>query len=116
MSTPHLGRATEPGPVASPHKLLVSGWIHLGPPDDASVEVRREMTLVGSDGAVIGAVAAVVVDQATQSATYLLLGRLHPNLEYRLVPLTLIEGVAEEAVQLRIPSSDVGRLPRRTTA
>lgn len=115
MSTPHPAQATAFGAVDSPHKLLVNGRIHLESPDDASVEIRREMTLLGNDGVALGTVAAVVVNEASQTATYILLGRRHPNLEYRLVPLPLIERVNEETVQLRIPSWDIDRLPRRAT-
>ena len=116
MNTPHRVRDIDSGAVDSSHKLLVSGWIHPGPPGSAPVEVRREMTLFGSDGAAMGTVAAVVVDHATQKTTHILLCRLRPDLEYRLVPLTLIERVDEDAVQLRIPSPDVNQLPRRATS
>lgn len=97
------------------YQLQVNGPIHLESPDEASVEIRREMTLLGNDGVALGTVAAVVMNEATQTAIYILLGRLNPNLEYRLVPLPLIERVNEETVQLRIPSWDVDRLPRRAT-
>ncbi len=116
MDTPIAVPAPDADKANSPPRLLVSGRIHLGPPDCAPVEVRREMTLCGNDGVAIGIVAAVVVDQATQAVTHILLGRLHPKLEYRLVPLTLIERVDADAVQLRISSPDVSRLPRRATS
>lgn len=97
-------------------KLLVSSWIRLGPPDSASVEVQRTMPVFSREGVEVGTVAAVVVDPATQATTHLLLCQLLPNLEYRLVPLTLIECVNEAVVQLRISSPDVNQLPRRATA
>lgn len=100
----------------SSHKLLVSGWIHLGPPGGIPAEVRREMSIVGSDGVLMGTVAAVVVDAATQKTTHILLCRPHPDLEYRLVPLTLIERVNADAVQLWISSPAAKQLPRRTTS
>jgi len=95
--------------------LLVSGWIHLGRPPSEAVQVRREMIVFGSDGVALGRVAAVVVDLATQATTHVLLGRLAPDLEYRLVPLSLIERVDEAGVRLQISSLDVSQLPRRTT-
>ena len=116
MDMPKAVPAPDTDKADSRQKLLVSSWIHLGPPDSASVEVRRTMPVFDSEGVEVGTVAAVVVDQATQATTHLLLGQLHPNLEYRLVPLTLIEWVNEEVVQLRIPSPDVNQLPRRATA
>ena len=113
MHMPKAVPAPDTDKADSLQKLLVSSWIHLGPPDCASVEVRRTMPVFDSEGVEVGTVAAVVVDQATQATMHLLLCQLHPNLEYRLVPLTLIGRVDETAVQLQISSSDVNLLPRR---
>lgn len=116
MDMPNAAPAPDTDQADSRQKLLVSSWIHLGPPDSAPVEVRRMMPVFGSEGVEVGTVAAVVVDPATQATRHLLLCQVHPNLEYRLVPLTLIEWVNSEVVQLRIPSPDVNQLPRRATA
>jgi hypothetical protein len=110
--TPETGR----GKADAPDKLLVSSWIQLEASGSAPIEVRREMALLGRDGAALGTVAAVVVDGHMQAATHLLLAWRHPELEYRLIPLPLIERVEGQAIRLRISGLDVSRLPRRPTA
>lgn len=115
MDTRIALQAADTDPASPPQKLLVSGWIHLEPPGSGPVEVRREMIVLGRDGVTMGSVAAVVVDCATQATTHVLLGRLAPDLEYRLVPLSLIERVDEAAVRLRISSQGVSQLPPRPT-
>jgi hypothetical protein len=94
-------------------KLLVTARLRLEPLGSAPVEVRRAMPILGREGVVMGTVAAVVVKGASEAATHLLLCRLGPQPEYRLVRLTLIERVGENFVQLRIASADADRLPRR---
>ena len=98
----------------APPKLRVSGWLVLEPPGAAPVEVRRAMPVVGSDGGPMGTVAAVVTAAAPPTVTHLLLGCLCPVPDYRLVPLALIERVGAETVHLRIPSSALCQLSRRT--
>ena len=100
--------------TTAPPKLRVSGWLVLAPPGAAPVEVRRAMPVVGSDGGPMGTVAAVVTEAAPPTVTHLLLGCPCPVPDYRLVPLALIERVGAETVHLRIPSSALCQLSRRT--
>ena len=100
--------------AAEAPRLMVSGWVRLS--GGAPVEVRRAMVLVGSDGAELGQVAAVVVAGPAHTATHLLLCRLAPEPEYRLTPIALIDRVEDVAVHLRLPSNDVTTLPRRETS
>lgn len=105
----------EPGSAGAPAagRLMVSGWIQLGPAGGALVEVRRLMVLVGTDGAALGQVAAVVVAGPEQTVTHLVLGRQAPELEYRLAPIALVERVDEGSIHLRLTSGALTTLPRR---
>lgn len=91
-----MNSASAPDLTETPYKLLASGWVHLS--DGGPVEVRREMLILGQEGAEIGRVAAVVLDDGAQAITHVLLRRLGPEFEYRLAPLALVEQVTETAV------------------
>lgn len=99
-----------------PEKLMVSGLVYLEREDSSPVEVRRDMTILTREGQPAGKVAAVVIDNDSQKVTHVLLGRLQPGPEYRLVPVDLIEQVHEETVRLDIWSEAVESLPIRQTS
>lgn len=73
--------------------------------------IHRGMSVQTSEGDTAGRVAAVVLEQEKQAITHILLMRDRQLLEYRLVPVELIEEVDEEAVLLRIFQSVVESLP-----
>lgn len=77
----------------------------------SGAEVHRGMSVQTGEGHMAGRVAAVVLDQEQQKVTHILLMRERHLLEYRLVPVELIEKVGEEAVLLRIFQSVVENLP-----
>ena len=75
------------------------------------VEVHRGMVVQTSEWHTVGRVAAVVLEQEKQVITHILMMRERQLLEYRLVPVELIEEVNEGAVLLRIFQSVVESLP-----
>lgn len=94
--------------------LMESGVLtvhNLGDVAGSGAEVHRGMSVQTGEGHTAGRVAAVVLDQAQQKVTHLLLMRERQLLEYRLVPVELIDEVGEEAVLLRILPSVVESLP-----
>ena len=102
-----------------PAMLMESGSLALEHRHDADrgtcaccgVEVHRGMVVQTSEGHIAGRVAAVVLEQGEQAITHLLLLRERQLLEYRLVPVELIEQVGEEVVLLRILPPVVESLP-----
>lgn len=91
-------------------KLLVSGFVHLKP-GCGPVELRREMLILTIDGQEAGMIAAVVVNCHEREVTHVLLGRVPPTSEYRLIPISLISQVSKEAVWLRITVNGIEDLP-----
>src|SRR4051794_11495442 len=83
-------------------EMIVSGSIYPDQESDIAVEVRRGMVILAMDGEEAGRVAAIIVDKHDQAVTHIVLSRLSQNPEYRLVPISIIEQVVEEKVQLRI--------------
>jgi sporulation protein YlmC with PRC-barrel domain len=77
----------------------------------SGAEVRRGMLVQTSEGRTAGRVAAVVLDQEQQKVTHILLMRERQLLEYRLVPVELVEEVGKEAVLLGIFHTVVENLP-----
>lgn len=102
-----------------PVTLMESGSLTAHNMDDADISsgergqttVHRGMTVQTGEGSTSGRVAAVVLDQAQQKVTHILLMRERHLLEYRLVPVELIEQVGEEAVRLCIFHPIVESLP-----
>ena len=92
-------------------ELIVSASIYLDHGSDSAVEVSRGLLILTSEGREAGRVAAVIIDRHSQQATHILLSRLSQLLEYRLVPIALIEQVHQEKVLLRIFNQDVNSLP-----
>lgn len=64
--------------------------------------VHRGMTVQTGDGQMAGHVAAVVLNQDQQEVTHLLLVQEHQPLDYRLIPVELIDQVGDQKVLLRI--------------
>ena len=74
-------------------------------------EIRRGMRVQTLEGHTAGHVAAVVLDQDQQKVTHVLLLQERKSLEYRLVPVELIEQVANEELRLRTFQHVVDNLP-----
>lgn len=81
-------------------KMMVRGQVGLTP-------VVRGMAVVGSDGAVVGMVAAVLWDGDQQRVTQLLLCQLPTTAVYRQIPLSVIDHMSETAVYLTIPAAEL---------
>ena len=73
--------------------------------------IHRGMSVQTSEGDTAGRVAAVVLDEEQQKVTHILLMQERQLVEYRLVPVELIEEVEQEAVLLCILLPVVGHLP-----
>lgn len=81
----------------------------LGPSRQATV--HRGMAVQTSEGCTAGHVAAVVLDQDRQQLTHVLLVQERQRLEYRLIPVGLIQQVGDEDILLCIVQSVVDSLP-----
>lgn len=77
----------------------------------SQAEIRRGMSVQTQEGHTAGRVAAVVLDQDRQKVTHILLMQERKLLEYRLVPVELIEQVENEAIRLRTFQHVVDNLP-----
>jgi len=73
--------------------------------------IHRGMSVQTGEGNTAGRVAAVVLDEEQQKMTHILLMQERQLVEYRLVPVELIEEVGEEAVLLYILHPVVENLP-----
>jgi hypothetical protein len=92
-------------------ELLVSGTIC---PDQArgrTVEIKRDMTILTSEGRAAGRVAAVLVNRHDRQVTHILLSRRSQPPQYRLVPIALVVQVQEGQVLLGIFNQAVDSLP-----
>jgi sporulation protein YlmC with PRC-barrel domain len=115
MDTSGSSQNQDPANANRSQKLMVSGLVRPKqvPEESGPTEVMRGMTILTKEGREAGQVAAVVVDSHSQVVTHLVLGRLRPALEYRLVPADLIEQVNAETVSLSILGQAVESLPAR---
>jgi sporulation protein YlmC with PRC-barrel domain len=104
--------------VPAKYRLFESGSIVLVAPGPTPVSVCRGMAIVDRDGAEMGKVAAVVLDTGEQRITFMLLGCGPAGLDYRLVPVSLIEQVRDGVVRLQLTSQTIEIVPysRRTPA
>ena len=92
-------------------ELIVSGLIYPDHGSDIAVEVRRGMVILTSEGREAGRVAAVITNRHDQQVTHILLSRPSQHIEYRMVPIELVEQVSEETVSLHILAALVNTLP-----
>lgn len=92
-------------------KLMVHGFVCPESSCNLSVEIRRGMPILSSEGLEVGKVAAVLLDNETKKATYVLLGRLPEMRGYWLVPVDSISEVGEGNIQLNITVDVVYELP-----
>jgi hypothetical protein len=99
---------------AQARKLLVSGIIRLVH-TDTPILVEREMPIFSVDGHLVGMVAAVVMLCASRQITDVLLGRVPPSAEYRLIPVDLIARVSHGVVRLHLTAHDVSKLTIHTS-
>jgi hypothetical protein len=93
------------------HELLVSGLHYPNGGDPASIEIRRGMTILTKAGDVAGTVAGVINNREPQHVKYILLSRPSQQLEYRLVPIALVQQVSKKTVVLDILAALVNTLP-----
>jgi hypothetical protein len=75
------------------------------------VTVERGMAVQTSEGQAAGHVAAVVLGGGCQQMTHVLLVQERRRLEYRLVPVALIQQVDAGQVRLRIMQAGIEGLP-----
>lgn len=100
-----------PAPEGTTTHLMISGHLRVDGQATAVVEVRRTMSVIGSDGVSMGQVAGVLFDAASQGVIAIVLGNYTARPEYRLVDPGLVTQVAE-GIRLSIPSSAAHTLPR----
>jgi sporulation protein YlmC with PRC-barrel domain len=93
------------------HELFVSGLIYLVDGGEVAAEIRRGMTILTTEGEVAGTVAGVVNNIEPQQVKYILLSRPSQQIEYRLVPIELVQQVSEETVSLHILAALLNTLP-----
>lgn len=91
-------------------ELLVSGVIQLAHARDRTVEVKRDMVVLTSEGLAAGRVAAVLINRHDRQVTHILLSRRSQPPQYRLVPSALVMQVQEGRVLLRIFTESVDEL------
>lgn len=77
-----------------------------------SVEVRRGMTVIDQTGEPVGLVAGVVLAAEGKQIRDVVLSRVPPTGDYRLVAAELIAAVDEERISLTLAAADLKSLPR----
>lgn len=92
-------------------QLLVSGLICPDHESDMTVEVKRGMIILTSEGQEAGRVAAVIINSHDRQVTHILLSRQSQPPEYRLVPIAFVEQVQEEKLLLCIFNQAADSLP-----
>jgi hypothetical protein len=94
-----------------PYELFVSGLVPAVAGGEVGVEIRRGMTILTTEGEMVGTVAGVIKDTEPQEVKYILLSRPSQYIEYRMVPVELIQQISEETVSLHILAALVNTLP-----
>jgi hypothetical protein len=102
----------KPSDAQIERELLVSGLIYPAMGDEDGVEIHRGMKILTSEGESAGVVAGVLHNRTPYHADYILLSRLSQQLEYRLVPVELIQQVSKENVLLHVAAPVVNTLRR----
>jgi hypothetical protein len=95
--------------------MMVAGLVRLKGAESPPVEIRRCMAVISGDSCELGIVAAVCFDCHMENVFAVLLGRLPVLADYRLIPVTLINHVSEDAVHLRITAESVEELAQHET-
>jgi hypothetical protein len=90
-------------------KLLVRGALMRGA--IMRGEIWRGMLILDRDSLVAGTVAAVVLDAASQTVSHILLGQLPPTAVYRLIPISLLDHIADERLWLQVAQTHIETLP-----
>jgi hypothetical protein len=93
-------------------ELLVSGLIHPAVGGEDGIEIHRGMKILTTEGEVAGMVAGVIHNRTPHKAEYILLSRPSQQLEYRMVPVELIQQVSRETVLLHIAAPVISTLLR----
>jgi hypothetical protein len=105
----------DPADAGRRAQLFVEGQLAPAGPEATPVVVRRGMLVRCQDGEDAGQVAAVVCGPGSRTVTHVLLSRWRGTLDYRVIPIGLVQGVHDDAVVLGMPGSAVDALPRRST-
>jgi hypothetical protein len=100
----------EPSEAQLERELLVSGLIYLAVGNEDGVEIHRGMKILTTEGEVAGVVAGVIHNKAPHRAEYILLSRPSQQLEYRMVPVELVQQIDRESVLLHIAAPLVNTL------
>lgn len=107
--------AIAPMPAYQPHPLMEHGrlpaWVLGGSTESAQPEVWRGMLVLASDSALVGRVAAVLLDAEAQLVCELLVLPAAHALAYRCVPITLIERIDLCTVFLHATGAQIAQLP-----
>lgn len=91
--------------------LFISGLIYPVDGNKVAVEIRRGMTILTTEGDVAGIVAGVIHNIDPYQVEYILLSRPSQQIEYRMIPVELVQQVNEETVLLHILAPLVSTLP-----
>lgn len=94
---------------------MVAGQVRLKGFEGPLVEIRRCMAVLTCDGCELGMVAAVCLTPPAPDSAAILLGRLPPTADYRLIPIDLIDHVHRDAVHLCITAASAEKLARFET-
>ena len=92
-------------------ELLVSGFIYPDHARDRTIEVKRDMIILTSEGRAAGRVAGVLINRHDRLVTHILLSLRSQPPEYRLVPIALVVQVQQGQVLLDIFNQAVDSLP-----
>lgn len=87
-------------------KLMASGAVCLPGNCDHPALISRGMRIVSKDGLVLGKVAAVVFDGATNEAHHILLTRLPEEHGYWTIPVKWITDVGAETIRLSVKEEE----------
>jgi hypothetical protein len=104
------GMHGEPSEAQFERELLVSGLIYPAVGNEDGVEIHRGMKILTTEGEVAGVVVGVIHNKTPHRAEYILLSRPSQQLEYRMVPVELIQQINRESVLLHIAAPLVNTL------
>jgi hypothetical protein len=90
-------------------KLTIEARVCLACGAVQETAVCRGMSILSSEGDIVGELAAVLLNGCTQQPTHLVLCCQLPD--YRLVPLAKIGGVYGRTVQLSLTREQISQLP-----